>query len=590
MIAPLILLLLSPHQGEVTVSSEVEPTVLKLGDDALLRIRVSGAEDVELGPLPEVKGLALRRTAPPSRSERIQIYGGVRSRSVSLVYAIRATPEAEGEYDIPPIRVTAGGRTFETKPRHLTVVRDFRGASLAFLDVVGPKRPVWRGEVFRIEATFGIREDIVQAGTASDPALRAAWADELRDAVRLEASQPSPDVAQRIDLNGRAGLVSRIGAVRRGNAGFVAWRLAASFVASFEGRILVGKSFFAFKHILRPGFGLFDEGEREPMFADAPGFEVEVKDLPEEGKPEGFGGAVGNFRVEASASPRDVKVGESLRLVFTIVGEGNLEFLEPPDLERAGGFERFRFFGRLEEKGEGKRQVVYDLAPLGEDATAIPSILFPFFDPEAGTYRTAKTDSIPLRVRPLPPGERLAELPGTPGPAVAKDDLRDAKPVFSVRPAPGGFRPSQGLAAAVPPSLWLGALLLRERRRRRERDPVGWRRRRAASAFRSRASLLRAKFGGAGVPGACAELAAAVAAYLADRDGRSAPEAWIGVDVAGLLRERGEPEEIARGFDALLAACDRATFAGAVDRGEARALLERAVELVARLERGGGRR
>ncbi|HKB15239.1 MAG TPA: BatD family protein, partial [Planctomycetota bacterium] len=437
---------------------------------------------------------------------------------ISLVYTIVATPDGEGEFDIPPIRVTVKGRAFETKTAHLTVVRDFRGASLAFLEVVGPKRAIFRGEIFRIDATFGLREDLVQTGVA----LRAAWADDLHDAVRLEIPSPSPDVAQQIGLNGRAAYVSRIGPVRRGNAGFVAWRLSVPFVASFPGTLSVGKTFFVFERIVRRATGFFDRDEAERMFVDAPAFEIEVKELPDEGRPDGFGGAIGKLQVETDANPRDVKVGESIRLVMRITGEGNLGFLEPPDLERAAGFERFRFFGRLEDKGEGKREVVYDLAPLGEDATTLPSVLFPYFDPDEGAYRTAKTDPIPLRIRPLPPGERLPDLPGAATESAPKDDLRDAKPALTVRPRAEDLSPAAAVAALLPPLAWFGALALRQRRLRRERDPAGWRRRRAAAAFRERVAALRPRVETGDPREACAEIARAVASYLADREGSAA--------------------------------------------------------------------
>ncbi|MGH7152144.1 MAG: BatD family protein, partial [Planctomycetota bacterium] len=174
---PLLLAFALSPQDEISVSSVLEPTVIKLGDDALLRVEVTGTDQAEIGPLPLVRGCELRRAGPPARSERLSIVGRTRRRWISLVYTIVATPEAEGEYDIPPVRVTVAGRPFDTKPTRLTVVRDFRGASLSFLELAGPKRALVRGEAFRIEATFGIREDLVQARAASEPALRAAWAE-----------------------------------------------------------------------------------------------------------------------------------------------------------------------------------------------------------------------------------------------------------------------------------------------------------------------------------------------------------------------------------------------------------------------------
>ena len=80
-----------------------------------------------------------------------------------------------------------------------------------------------------------------------------------------------------------------------------------------------------------------------------------------------------------------------------------------------------------------------------------------------------------------------------------------------------------------------------------------------------------------------------MAAYLADREGTAA-EAVIGADVAARLRARGEPEALSRAFAELLEACDRATFAGQTSPGEGRALLERTLDLVERMDKEGAAR
>ena len=52
---------------------------------------------------------------------------------------------------------------------------------------------------------------------------------------------------------------------------------------------------------------------------------ITAKALPEAGKPEDFSGAVGNFDFKVTPTKTDLKNGESLDLVVSVTGKGNLK-------------------------------------------------------------------------------------------------------------------------------------------------------------------------------------------------------------------------------------------------------------------------
>ncbi|MGQ0613753.1 MAG: hypothetical protein ACT4PV_08460 [Planctomycetaceae bacterium] len=134
-----------------------------------------------------------------------------------------------------------------------------------------------------------------------------------------------------------------------------------------------------------------------------------IHPLPEEGRPAGFGGAVGRFRVAAQATPLEMEAGASLQLVLRIEGHGNLERFDPPRLDALAGFHAY---GLLDDRGAGARTITYDLAPLDATVRALPRIEFAYFDPEPpGAYKTAWTEAIPLAVRPRPGSEPTEPAP-----------------------------------------------------------------------------------------------------------------------------------------------------------------------------------
>jgi hypothetical protein len=114
-----------------------------------------------------------------------------------------------------------------------------------------------------------------------------------------------------------------------------------------------------------------------------------VKPLPEEGRPEGFGGAVGRFTVEAALAEGGPGV---LRVEVRIRGEGNLARFDPPRLD---GLEGFHGLGVLDDRGVPVRTVTYDLAPE-KGVAALPPIRLPQFDPVEERWRVAETAPIPV--------------------------------------------------------------------------------------------------------------------------------------------------------------------------------------------------
>ena len=196
-------------------------------------------------------------------------------------------------------------------------------------------------------------------------------------------------------------------------------------------------------------------GRRSEATVRGPDLALWIRPLPEEGRPPQFGGAIGRFAVAAEAHPRELAVGESLRLVLRVTGEGDLRSFEPPRLRDLAGF---RVLGMLDEPGADARTLTYSLAPESALVEALPSIPFVSFDPSPPPgYRTVWTAPIPLEVRPAP------LEPERPRPSAAE-------------PAPAPDAPRQraldvawALASAALATAALAWLVLRLRARRRGR-------------------------------------------------------------------------------------------------------------------------
>lgn len=284
--------------------------------------------------------------------------------------------------------------------------------------------------------------------------------------------------------------------------------------------------------------------------------ELDVRPLPDAGKPADFAGVVGPLFLHLIVTPDRVALGESVRIALMARGAGNLWLLDPPLTDAAlPGTDVFARAPELAlERGHGlfvRQHFVYDVVPRATGRLVIPPLRVDYFDPEAGVYRQAATQEVQVMVE-----ERAAAAASSP--RVATDAARK-QPDGSSHALPVAIAAACALAGAV--AWW-------RLRRRRDDDPAA---RALADASRSRAA-----------GDAAAELAAqsrALRAALA----RHIPDA-LALDAEELAARAAQPA--ARDAAALLASLERARFRPGVVPPAA-AEIERAVRALG-AARGAG--
>lgn len=121
--------------------------------------------------------------------------------------------------------------------------------------------------------------------------------------------------------------------------------------------------------------------------------------LPEDGRPENFGGAIGRFVLSSEVEPMDLAVGDIARWKVQLGGSGNLNGAAAPLPELDPTL--FRVYPVT---GEGTAPgalaaSVANIVPLSTNATEVAGAEFPYFDPLAGEYRVATARPVRVRVR-----------------------------------------------------------------------------------------------------------------------------------------------------------------------------------------------
>lgn len=136
---------------------------------------------------------------------------------------------------------------------------------------------------------------------------------------------------------------------------------------------------------------------------------VNVKALPEQGRPANFSGAVGSFTFKATPSKTTLANGESLKLEVSVSGKGNMKLFRLP---KPSAPKELEIFDPEHSENiavpltgmEGNMADNYTIVPHKKGKFAIQGLSFSWFDPKLQTYRTMAFDNIMVDVLSVPAG------------------------------------------------------------------------------------------------------------------------------------------------------------------------------------------
>ena len=130
---------------------------------------------------------------------------------------------------------------------------------------------------------------------------------------------------------------------------------------------------------------------------------INVKPLPENGKPEDFTGAVGDFEFNVITSKTQLNASESLQAKVEVTGKGNLNLFELPGITVPSSLEVYEPEHnesiRTNLSGmQGAVSDTYTIVPQFKGKYPIPSISFSYFDLKTETYKRVSSGEIVIDV------------------------------------------------------------------------------------------------------------------------------------------------------------------------------------------------
>jgi hypothetical protein len=590
---------------DVTVQAYVESETVYMGQTFVYQIVVDGTDNATppdaaaFGPDFSAQFLGGQN----SSSQSISVINGKMERQVQRRYVMQfnLTPKRKGRLAIPAVPVKVKGQTFNANTVTVGVdtpveTQDFK------LRMSLSRSSCYVGEPVILTVTWYIGR-AVEEFAFSMPVLGSA--DFAIETPEVKIDQAKRDYYYRMPLGGQEVIAEKgAGTLDGRNYTTISFRKAlfpkrAGTLAIPEMSVQCaaasgnpgGRDFFSDNFFGAP------RGAMKKYVIPSNTLSLAVKQLPQEGRPAGFAGLVGEYNISASASPLDVSVGDPITLKVTLSGPDYLGNVDLPPL--AGQAELATYFKIPDERADGKvagksKIFTQTIRAKNESVKEIPPVRLSYFDTKKGRYEIASTAPIPIVVHPTKMVTAVDAEGVSSGPMGSA--LEGWKEGIAYNYEGPEVLASQqfGLVSALESPPWLAALLLplaayvallstTVARRRREADTEG---RAARSAFRRlkrRLETIR-KQGVSGAP-LCEQVLGAMRDYLGDKFSAAGSTLTTG-DVVKILEERGAPAEAIHAMRGIMSSCEAGAYAGdhspAADR---EAFVKRALEAARILER-----
>ena len=410
------------------VQAELSPDYVAVGQPARLSISVTGARGAQVPQQLNIDGIEARFIGK-SEQTQWQMNGGKVNSTATSTYSYLIVPLRQGEFTIPSIPVAVGGKTVRTSPLKLRVSGGqgvpvlpaipvpqgqtgrqsassppsvqpsprSRGSQsdekkIAFGDLIIPKKTVYVGEVVPIELRFYF-DAKYPVRLPDRPSFSGDGFTVMRFSKPIEKQQ---------DVDGRTyNVVIFQTAISAAKAG----TLEIS-PASLESQIqLPGRVPSGMDDFFGSFFGsMMSSGDIRQTTVPTQSAKLEVKPLPKEGRPEDFSGAIGQFTLEASATPKQTAAGDPISLNITVSGRGNFDAMGSPVLLDADGWRTYPPGAKFEASPSdpigfnGEKRFEYMLVAR-EDRSKTPVAQLSFFDPSFEKYVTIKSAAIEVAAK-----------------------------------------------------------------------------------------------------------------------------------------------------------------------------------------------
>jgi len=411
-ITVLLTLLMTASALGLSISSSVDKTEVELGDPITLSVSITGEGGSTPDPiLPDLSDFEVYSSG---KNTSISIINGRFSSTLELSYVL--VPRKMGALTIGPILA---------KERKVTVSSDPIQIMVRIPGQIGPSRKPdkkteetrmpGRTENFFIEQYADKKRPHV--GEQITLTFRFYQAENLWEQPTLEWPKFNGFTIEDLPPNNRYFKVIN-------NKRYRVTEIKRALFPITSGEITIDSPRLTIREDIFDGFmdpfNMFGRGRRRapsggPQVLTADRIKLNVRSLPERGKPVDFAGAVGKYKIRVSVDKDSVGVDEPITMKVVLSGSGNIKSLPAITFPEMSDFRVYES-GKTESINNrggiisGSKTFEQAVIPVTSGNFRLPPIEFSFFNPDAREYQTVRTDPIDI----IASGEALADIGGVP--------------------------------------------------------------------------------------------------------------------------------------------------------------------------------
>ena len=407
------------HSQDITVSADVTPKIISLNETATLRVTISANQQLGNIAPPKLQALPEFNVSYGGSSSQYNLTSNQISVSVTWTYVLR--PKKVGQFTVSQIQISHGNKTYTPHPISIKVLPkstkspQSKSAQDTFTDAfsssthkveasVDNLRPYVNEQIiYTFRYLYTARIPSFNSPKYTPPSLRQFWTTEL------ERKR-----AQRQVIDGTLYWIEEI---------------QVGLFPITAGRVTVEPAKLSLP--LSTGRG---RPQASNVLITNP-VEVDVRPLPQVGKPTNFAGTVGQYRIHAQTDRQTIEAGDGFTLRVQVSGMGNIKTVPAPTVPTLPNMAIYDpqitdAIGVVDSKVRGSRTYEYVIIPSKEGDWKIPAIDYPYFDPQTESYQVARTVPVTINVLPNPNGAAGATPSHTTQSDIhlLKQDIRYIKP------------------------------------------------------------------------------------------------------------------------------------------------------------------
>ena len=404
-----------------------------VGQMVQLEIKVAGANRANVPETISVDGLEIHQTGTSRQFEMDNL-----DVTSSVTYSYTVLPMRAGQFKIPPQTIRVGSTSLQTPELHLDVVPSSNRTAqpgrrssdsgdlrnIARVELVLPKQTAYVGEAIPAEIRVAIlRKNFAGRNLVEPPQLNV-------QGLTVQTIREPEERVQEIDgqLYYTIAYKTAISAAKAGKIDIGPVDVNAVVLVSRlnpSGRI--PKDIFdmdnPFEHLFVT--------QQVNVTLNSKTVELNVKALPPNA-PSSFSGAVGNFTMSVDAKPKTVQVGDPITVTSTLTGRGNFDRMTGPVLEDERGWHKYppsAKFKKDDDVGISGEKTFEMVIAANEKKSAVPPLVFAYFDPAKENYVTLRSDAVLITVEGGPTtAPNVAAAPRAPAASAAPRTTAAARP------------------------------------------------------------------------------------------------------------------------------------------------------------------